>query len=886
MKYLRQLIAPRPLSRVIFVLAILIWPLVYHSNYALSNTMVAGLFALLAMSTNLIMGQAGQLSFGAAAFAGIGGYTTALTTARLHWPPLGGLALGVILAVVVALIVGKPVLRLRLYFLAMATMALVTIFTVVVTMARSVTFGPTGVPGIPELGVGSLQVDGFRAQYYFVWIIVLALLLFFELALRSRVGRALRALSTSETAASTLGIDTAAWKLRTFVVSAAVAGLAGGLYVFFLTSSTPSDFSLSVSITVVIMVLIGGMDSLLGAAIGAILITWVSFSMGQYQQYSTGIYAAILIACLLFAPKGLAGLRAFDRLFSVRSVLSRGLLKRIQAVPVTSAAGRAPAVGGAGSGADRAQGSADPVAGASAPAITVKPVAQERVRLEGVGVSFGGLEALSNVSIETEIGSITAIIGPNGAGKTTLFNVISGLQKPTTGHVWYRGKDLTRMAPAGIARLGLARTFQNLRLFGNMTVLENVMVGRHRHEDSHFVTAGLRLPSQRREELRSRDYCHDALALVGLADRAEEMATSLPYGQQRLLEIARALATEPSLLLLDEPAAGMNAHERAMLAEKILQISKAGIDILLVEHDMEVVMGLSHHVVVLDHGRVICEGSPDHVQCQPEVIKAYLGESDHFEASRLTRAERRAKSAVDVTPERILKVKNLSTRYGAIEALRGVSLHVNAGECVAVLGANGAGKTTLLRTIAGSLNASSGHVIFGGADITRLSAPEVVELGVCQVLEGRHVFPTLSVQDNLMLGAGKIYKGKAFQEELASVFDLFPILAERRRQLAGSLSGGEQQMLAIGRTLMGRPRIMLLDEPSMGLAPLVVQAIFDALLRLNERGLTVLMVEQNAKAALSIADRALVLVTGEVALEGTSEELMEDPRLSALYLGG
>jgi branched-chain amino acid transport system ATP-binding protein len=215
-----------------------------------------------------------------------------------------------------------------------------------------------------------------------------------------------------------------------------------------------------------------------------------------------------------------------------------------------------------------------------------------------------------------------------------------------------------------------------------------------------------------------------------------------------------------------------------------------------------------------------------------------------------------------------------------------VSLHVDSGECVAVLGANGAGKTTLLRTIAGSLSASSGHVLLGERDITRLSAPEVVELGVCQVLEGRHVFPTLSVYDNLMLGAGKKYKGKAFDDELADVFEIFPILAERRRQMAGSLSGGEQQMLAIGRTLMGRPRIMLLDEPSMGLAPLVVQTIFDILVELNGRGLTLLMVEQNAKAALSIADRALVLVTGAVALEGTSDELREDARVSALYLGG
>jgi branched-chain amino acid transport system ATP-binding protein len=298
------------------------------------------------------------------------------------------------------------------------------------------------------------------------------------------------------------------------------------------------------------------------------------------------------------------------------------------------------------------------------------------------------------------------------------------------------------------------------------------------------------------------------------------------------------------------------------------------------------VMELSHHVVVLDHGRVICEGRPDYVQCQPDVIKAYLGESDHLEVARQTRIEQRVKAPAIGERQRTLEVRSLSTRYGSIEALRGVSLYVDEGECVAVLGANGAGETTLLRTIAGSLAASSGQVLLGDKDITRLSAPETVELGVCQVLEGRHVFPTLSVQDNLMLGAGKKYKGKPFEQAVAEVYDVFPVLAERRHQTAGSLSGGEQQMLAIGRTLMGRPRIMLLDEPSMGLAPLVVQTIFDVLVELNGRGLTLLMVEQNAKAALSIADRALVLVTGEVALEGTSDQLREDPRVSALYLGG
>jgi branched-chain amino acid transport system ATP-binding protein len=636
------------------------------------------------------------------------------------------------------------------------------------------------------------------------------------------------------------------------------------------------------------------MESLLGSVIGAVIISWVTFSLGSLQQYSGVAYALILILLVLFLPNGLAGLAGTDAARRVRARVAGviGRHSRMTSPPLRQSSVEldAPVAQGSSFAATSEDGIGCATCEAYAPSSELQEDSASTVtkllRIEDVSVLFGGLSAVNHVSLETVGGGITAIIGPNGAGKTTLFNVISGIQKPTTGHVWYENKDLSRMTSVDICRLGIARTFQNLRIFGNMSVIDNVLAGRHRHETSKFLAAGFRLPSQRREEIKSREFCLRVLGLLGLTDHAEEMAASLSYGKQRLVEIARALATEPSLLLLDEPAAGMNQSERDVLAAKILDIRASGIDILLVEHDMELIMGLSDHVGVLDHGRLICDGRPEVVQCHPAVIEAYLGAGQTIEKTpRMGHAERIATLTTEVKRGRILEVKNLSTYYGAVAAVRDVSLHADMGECVAILGANGAGKTTLLRTISGSLRSRSGHVMLQDRDITGLSAPDLVGLGMCQVLEGRHVFPTLSTGDNLMLGAGKNAKGKRFQDELHEVFELFPILSERRNQAAGSLSGGEQQMLAIGRALMGRPRILLLDEPSMGLAPLIVEAIFEALKVLNDRGITLLMVEQNATAALAIADRVVVMVTGKVVLTGTASDIKNDPRLHDLYLG-
>jgi len=634
---------------LIIFFIIFIIPAFRRDNYFLTNWVTAGAYAIIALATGLVLGQAGLLSFGTAAFAGIGAYTTAILVDRYDCPTLLAVLAGVALSAVIGVIIGKPVLRFRMFFLALATMGVGTIFTVIIANWRSVTRGSTGIAGLPYLNVGSFSFSEYIHQYYLMWVVILLLVLFSQSFLRSRVGRALLAINSNETAAETLGLHTAAWKLRVFVVSCIFASLGGSLWVLFLTSVGPSQFSNWISVLAIIMVMVGGQYSILGGVVGAIVMTWLGIGLTAYAEYSSGIYSVILILLIIFLPGGLAGLMKMGKLPRLREWLLRHFrvaewrsklqAERERGGPLSTAApspltdrssSSAPAPPAEAAAALRAQ--TETRVDAPVPVVVNRASgarAEPRLKMVGVTVDFGGLHAVDNLTLDIQQGLISALIGPNGAGKTTLFNVVTGLQKPTAGEVWFAGKNITSMSPADRARLGMARTFQNLRIFGNMDVIDNVMVGRHRHEKSHFVAAGLRVPSSRREERQSRQYAMDLLDLLGIADKAEMAATSLPYGQQRLVEIARALATEPSLLLLDEPAAGMNTSEREVLVEKILAIYRSGIDVFLVEHDMDLIMGMSHSVAVLEHGSLIANGSPAEVQCNPAVIEAYLGAEEH-----------------------------------------------------------------------------------------------------------------------------------------------------------------------------------------------------------------------------------------------------------------
>jgi len=374
-------------------------------------------------------------------------------------------------------------------------------------------------------------------------------------------------------------------------------------------------------------------------------------------------------------------------------------------------------------------------------------------------------------------------------------------------------------------------------------------------------------------------------------------AGTLPYGDQRRLEIARALALQPRLLILDEPAAGMNPSEKQGIRDLIERLNKDGLTILLIDHDMQLVMGVCNRVAVLNFGRKIADGTPEEVSTDAAVIKAYLGTGSEREASSAPgatgveavaaeKAQAKGSSRPAAEPaDSILDVHELSVSYGSVNAVRAASLRVAAGEVVALIGANGAGKTTILSALSGLIRPTSGTAVFDGLDLTTAKASAIVRHGLVHVPEGREILGRQTVLENLELATWARRDRAAAVTQIAAVMKRFPILGERRHLRAGTLSGGEAQMLAIARGLLAKPRLLLLDEPSLGLAPLMVERIFETIRELKRQGLTILLVEQNVHHALDIADRAYVVETGRITLEGDAGVLRHDPKVEQSYLG-
>jgi branched-chain amino acid transport system ATP-binding protein len=500
------------------------------------------------------------------------------------------------------------------------------------------------------------------------------------------------------------------------------------------------------------------------------------------------------------------------------------------------------------------------------------------LRVRDVTVRFGGIVALDNVSLDLNRGEILGLIGPNGAGKTTLFNCISGVIQPNSGSLYFEGRTLTYAPPYVRAQLGIARTFQNLQLWGSMTVLENLTVPMDALGRRNTFSDALYLPFSVYAERASIERARAILHVLDLDRHAGTLAGDLPAGIQRRVEIARALAMRPKLLLLDEPAAGLDAQETSRLAELLHAVrERFKVSMLLVDHDMSLVMRVCDYVYVLDFGKQLAKGVPAAIRNDPKVVAAYLGEESNKSAGE-TRTV--AVTVKDEAP--LLEVAGLAAGYGGLEVIRDVNLSIRAGEVVACIGANGAGKTTTLRAISGMLHPRRGRVVFGGRDVTGGSPESIATRGLIHIPEGRGLFPNLSVEDTLRL----VSNTARASVDITPAYELFPKLRQRRRQAVGTLSGGEQQMVAMARAILSQPRLVMIDEMSQGLAPTVVRQLFDIIRVFREQGIAVLLVEQFVESALDVADRAYVFEHGTIGHSGAAAELRGDRKLMAgSYLG-
>ncbi|MBS7706940.1 ATP-binding cassette domain-containing protein [Chelatococcus asaccharovorans] len=535
--------------------------------------------------------------------------------------------------------------------------------------------------------------------------------------------------------------------------------------------------------------------------------------------------------------------------------------------------------------------------------------AADGLAIENVSVSFGGLKAIDDVTIHVRPGEFIGIVGPNGAGKSTLVQTITGFVRPTAGRITFKGNRLDGRSPEAISALGVARTFQTSRVFPALTIADSVMVGTQRTligggaRPKRFgafaepIAALFGLPAYRRAEDEARQRADEVMALFGdrLLSRKDKPAHSLSYANRRRLDIARALAAAPDVLLLDEPTAGMNPTESHELADLLIDLRKTfpAMAIIMIEHKLDIVRRLAERTIVMAHGRAIIDDTPDAAFAHPEVTAAYLGKAT---GSVPASAAAASGGHLQHGPEQDLPgdpstpavaLKNVDIFYGPVQALFDVSLHVNRGEAVAVLGGNASGKSTTIKTVLRLVQPRKGEVDFFGKPLEARTTAEVIDQGVASIPEGRRMFAELTVRDNLLMGAFSRRKGdaKKLDADLERVIAEFPWLGARLSQLAGTLSGGEQQMVAMARAWLRRPKILCIDEPSMGLSPLMVDRVYEILARWKAQGLTIIMVEQSANHALELVDRAYVLRNGVVVLEGEAAKLRNDPAIQEAYLG-
>jgi ABC-type branched-subunit amino acid transport system ATPase component/ABC-type branched-subunit amino acid transport system permease subunit len=798
------------------------------------------IFAIACMALNILVGHTGLVSFGHGAWFGLGAYAAALSQRHwfpgsVLWPTMFALAFLVVAAIPIAFLV----LRRRGVYFSLLTLAFTALVYAVAFRWTAFTGGENGLGGVTRANWLGIDLENRWVYYALVALIGLAVVAGLHRFHRSPIGTVLVAIRENEQRAQFVGYSTLRYKQIAYLLSAVLTGFAGVLFAFHHRFASADPTAISFSGELLATVIIGGMRSLLGPALGALFYILFREYLSIWTPNWLLFFGLLFVVFVVFSPTGLVG---------VWRQITEPMRPKI--AEAAAMAGRTIEQG------------------VSLPASLRRERAGGSTVLEAheLAKAFGGIRAVVDASVVVADRSLHALIGPNGAGKTTVFNLISGMFRPDRGSVRLDGASITGLAPNEIVAAGLARSFQITNLFAGVTIEENLRLAVQARDASRFdgwtdARAVERVMRQTAELVRF-------LGLTGI-ERAE--AGSLSYGGQRLLDMGLALASAPHLLLLDEPLAGLSAAERERVSALIKRVS-ADIPVLLVEHDIDRVFALADRVTVMNEGKVLLDGTADTARNSAVVQEIYIGSGAAALASRPRGDAERAAAAS------LLTLDAVNAFYGKSHIIKDVSLAVHEREIVALLGRNGAGKSTLLKTIIGIVPAQGGRVALDGMDLAGRAPAMIARQGIGYAPQGRALFAGMSVRHNLELGRLKRRRGSGVAWSDEKILDFFPRLRKRLDTPADYLSGGEQQMVAVARALAGHVRVLLLDEPFEGLAPAVVEELFEAFDKLRDE-LSIVIVEHNLDLVLALADEAYVLERGAVVHRGPALALRDDLEL-------
>jgi branched-chain amino acid transport system ATP-binding protein len=791
-------------------------------------------FAMACLGLNVLVGYTGLVSFGHGAWFGLAAYAAAL--AQRHWFG-GSIVLPALFAIlfiaVTATLAAALILRRRGVYFSLLTLALTALLFAIAYRWTDFTGGESGLGGVTRATVLGIDLERDGVYYGFVAAVGFVVVFLLWRFHRSPVGHVLVAIRENEQRARFVGYPTNRYKLLGFVISASVVGIAGILSVFNHRFASAEPLAVAFSGELIAMVVIGGMRSFLGPALGALFFILFREFLSIWTPSWLFYFGLLFVGFILFSPTGLVG-------------VAQRLLAPFRKTVFEEAAMAGRTL------------SDEPLPPFLVPSDHGNGAVLEA---QGIAKSFGALKAVAGVDIRVRDRSLHALIGPNGAGKTTAFNLISGLFTPDEGDVVLRGRSIAGLSPERITEAGIGRSFQITNLFPALSVEENLRLAVQARHPRRFDpwTAARSLDDVERETAALIRY----LGVAGM-ERAE--AGALSYGGQRLLDMGLALATKPRVLLLDEPLAGLSAAERQRIGDIVKRIS-SDIPVLLVEHDIDRVFQIADAVTVMNEGRVLVDGSVEDARSSSRVQEVYIG------SGAAVLAAKPRESAAE--PATLLTAEGINTYYGKSHILADVSFTVHEHEIVALLGRNGAGKSTLLKTVIGIAPPATGEIRLDGADLAGLPAAEIARLGLGYVPQGRGLFAGMTVAQNLELGRLRRQTGRGVRWDLERIFEYFPRIRERLDTPADFLSGGEQQMVAVARALSGNVRVLLLDEPFEGLAPTIVEQLFESFDKLRHE-VSIILVDHHLDLALALSDRTVALERGRVIHSGPSSALRHD----------